>query len=248
MKTLKQFLIESREVVGNLPFSEQLFITFIKECFIDSKYDDAPVWSEMEQIITSKYNEVVWSGFKGWCEGFVVKNYPCTDDKIKSLYEALQMVPLSRLSKIKGAGSYGIVFDISEDKVLKFFYDKIERHDLNFYKKCLRHNYKTLPYVYKIGKNFVIMEKLKMDTPRLKMLSEYTNNWKTISGLKLIENDYKKLKKLSTDNLSEDEIFAIQWFIQLVKDLKSCGINSLGDFRYPNYGERKNGDIVYFDI
>ena len=70
MKKLKQYILESRDVIGQLPFSLDLFKKFIQDAIIDAEYDNSIYWEPMEEIV-KKYNPSLWNIFYSWCESIM---------------------------------------------------------------------------------------------------------------------------------------------------------------------------------
>ena len=70
MKPLKEFLIETRQVVGELYFDKQLFVNFINDAIIDANYDDSIYWNGLKNIF-DKYYPHMWNAFYSWCESIL---------------------------------------------------------------------------------------------------------------------------------------------------------------------------------
>lgn len=63
------------------------------------------------------------------------------------------------LSKVINSGYQGIVFDLG-DKVLKYFPKGFRDNDLKFFRYCQEVNPVVFPNIYRIGKDYVVLEKL----------------------------------------------------------------------------------------
>lgn len=95
------------------------------------------------------------------------------------------------------------------------------------------------PYVERIGKGYVIMEKLKMYTPKCDRYQYVIDK---------VYNDIYD-ENYDIDNFSEDDQEVVRWMIKVKYALKEVtNFNDLGDLDEKNFGEREDGTIVYFDI
>ena len=244
MKPLKEFLIETRQVMGELYFDKQLFVNFINDAIIDANYDDSIYWNGLKNIF-DKYYPHMWNAFYSWCESILeLKITP------EEFYEKIKLIPLDRINRVLGAGSNGIVLDMG-DKVIKIFYSKtIKFCDLPFLEWCSKHKSKVFPRVYKLGKNWAVMEKLKTFTPRLVKFYDMIDNV-YVDGISLYEWIKQDDDKIDKSKFSKDEWEVIEWGKRCKKemeDMKSKYITWPGDLSLKNIGERNNGEIVFFDI
>lgn len=261
MKSLKEHLqeiLEAQERIGKLPFSRQEFADFIN---VAKDYDDeAYIYGVFRDKIISACGEKVWNGFKGWIEGSWYSSDP------NDLYDLLERLPKNRLDRVLGAGSYGIVLDLN-DKVIKWFHKNtpMENRDRKFYEYCLRHRTSVFPEIYKVGKNFVIMEKLKTGTQKCKLYDQwigFSPKYKTTfkpkelkgkeADLEFCVKNYEKYSSQIDDYLFKAttqvrEIF--DWLMRVRDEYwKIFPGDGFGDLREANIGERNNGDMVWFDI
>lgn len=261
MKSLEIYLeeiFEAQERLGKLPFSRQEFKDFINAT---KDYDDeADIYNEIKDRVTAAYGAKVWNGFKGWTEGSWYNTNP--DD----LYDLLEQLPKNRLDRVLGAGSYGAAIEFG-DKVIKWFHKNtpMENRDKKFYEYCLKHKTKVFPVVYKVGKNYVIMEKLQTNTPKCKLYDQwigFSPDYKTTlkpkelkgkaADLEFCVKNYEKYSSqidayLSKAGAQVNEIFT--WLMEVRDEYwKIFPGDGFGDLREANLGERKNGDIVWFDI
>lgn len=250
MKTLYSYILEAHEVVGDLPFSLEEFETFISKSIIDAEYDDAEIWQVMEEKITSKYSSKIWRVFVGLCEQYLeLKNVSIVD-----FYKGFENIPLQRLETVLGAGSSGIALKIGKDKVMKLFYgDQIKQCDEPFFKYCYQHNSKVFPKVYKLGKNWCIMELLNTPTEKCKLyidtLKKSKIGDKTLFSI-LIDKKYD-FDKIKTSKFTDIQKEVFEWCRQVAQEMKDINSNYIsfpGDLNLTNIGERKNGEIVFFDI
>lgn len=242
MKTLEQYILEERQVIGLLPFDVKLFTNFINDAIIDANYDDSEYWDYMKDIIERHYLNT-WNIFYSWCESIMELNITPEE-----FYEKLKLIPLDRINRVLGAGSNGIVLDMG-DRVIKIYYSKsIKKIDKPFYDWCKTHNSKVFPKVYKMGRNWITMEKLNVNTKRVKDFYNMIDN--SIIDGKSIYN-WVKESNIDRSKFSKKELEVLDWCITCKNEMceiKSASIEWPGDLRLSNIGERKNGEIVFFDI
>jgi hypothetical protein len=91
------------------------------------------------------------------------------------------------------------------------------------------------------------MEKLDVESPKIKECKEYISKYIIKENL---PNGFRDRKP--NWDLMEKEIGKNNWFYKFIKEVeegiyKIFKIKSIGDFHSGNIGERKNGDLVYFD-
>lgn len=245
MKPLHLYIIENR--VETLPFTREEF----KRYCPDSWDDDNEFVKEIDERVRKQYGYNAWKTFNGWVEG---SQY---GSDLDVLYDILCNVPLKRLDKMLGAGSNGIVIDCG-DRIIKWFHKNtpMTDEDDSFYEYCIEHpKSRVFPVVYKLGKNYVVMEKLQTGTPRCKLFDRYLgyNGTKVeVNGVKdsldnwIYKNDPEVEKVLKKDF----KIWTIyEWGKEALRCLKEAtGWDAFSDLRLANLGERKNGEIVWFDI
>lgn len=245
MIPLFQYITENR--VEKLPFTREEF-----KRYCPNSWDDEDEFvKEIDDRIKNQYGYNAWKTFNGWVEG----SWHGSDLDI--LYDILCNVPLKRLDKMLGAGSNGIVIDVG-NRVIKWFHKNtpLKGEDEKFYEWCLNHPRSVVfPVVYRMGKNYVVMEKLKTDTTRCKFYDRYLgwNGEKVeVNGKKdtldhwIYKNDPKVEEVLKKD-FKIWEVY--QWGKKALKYLnEATGFTEFSDLRLANLGERKNGEIVWFDI
>ena len=245
MISLYQYIVENR--VETLPFSREEF-----KRYCPNSWDDSDEFvKEIDDRIKDKYGKNVWKTFNGWVEG------SWYDSDLDVLYDILCNVPLKRLDKMLGAGSNGIIIDCG-DRIIKWFHKNtpLKGEDKKFYEWCLNHpRSKVFPVIYKIGENFVVMEKLKIGTPRCKFYDEYLgfdgkkidiNGDKHPLDYWIYKND-PKVEKILKKDFKVWEVY--NWGKKALKYLEEAtGFDKFSDLRLANIGERKNGEIVWFDI
>ena len=259
MKSLSNYLInESGPVIGELPFTLDLFGQFMEECIIKGAYESSPIWQKMEQLVTNKYDKHIWDCFRGWCESYFMSK---TD--LKTFYENFKLIPISRLSKLLGSGSNGIVLDMGS-RCLKLFYgNKIPSDDKKFYKYIMKNPHPNFPKIYRMGTNWVVMEKLLMYTDLCKEYSKlFDVDVQYIEyGLKRKQKAklYKIAGRIATTKLDkhlpkifiDDDIVekVLHWCIDCAQIFKEIDYYWPGDLALKNIGERPDThEVVYFDI
>jgi hypothetical protein len=240
MKTLKQYILE-RAYITDIPFSYELFENFMRDAIIEANYDDSEYWEQMKEAI-SAVNPKIWRWFYGWCESYLeLKNV-----SIREFYDSIKQIPYDRFERVIGAGSNGIVLTVGDDKVLKVFYgDHIKSIDEPFIKYCHKRKSSVFPYVYKIGKNWCIMEKLKIGTPKCRRYMNTIDNCKTMKFISDVQAEKEPI------GLSKDELEVYNWCLAVKREMdaiKSKAIGYPGDLTINNIGERDNGEIIFFDV
>ena len=243
MKTLYDCLLETRETVKmHIPFD--LFDSFMRDAIIDMNYDDSEWWKPMRELVTDLYGAKVWRWFYGFCESYLqVKS----EMSIEQFYDNIKRVPLDRFERVIGAGSEGIVLDVNDDKVIKISYSKtFGKTEAKFYEYCSKHKSNVFPVIYKLGKNWCVMEKLE---PHTKKCNDYI---KTIedrtTGFRFISDICKGILP-DTSTFSDIQKEVYDWCIAVKTEMEDNKISEYpGDLGINNIGERSNGDIVFFDI
>lgn len=243
MKTLYDFILERQYVNFDIDF--ELFSNFMNDSVIDGNYDDSPYYNLMREQFINKFDEKLWKIFYSWCESYLfLKN-----SNLKDFYKSISNIPLDRLPKLLGAGSNGVVMSI-QDKVIKYFYgESINKYDEDFLKYCKTHpEVKVFPTVYKIGKNWCIMEKLNTNTPDIRRLFELIEKEK-INGKNIY--NWVKEKNVDTSIFNDKQLAAYKWCIDCKKAMEDIGSSRIewpGDLFSKNVGQRDNKEFVYFDI
>lgn len=188
----------------------------------------------------------------GWCEG---TQYGSNSD---DMYMILQNMPKTRLQKVLGAGSYGAAVELANGMVCKIYHKnrEMERTDRAFFEYCMKHKTNVFPTVHKLGTNYVVMEKLKMETPKCRLYDKYLGfNGLKIDGKMTIEQIAKQVikkdKKIDVivAELNSEEKEILDWAIDALTRLEEAvGFDSFSDMRLANIGERNDGAIIWFDI
>ena len=254
MKSLTVFLSEARERISRLPFSLEDFITF---CEAMKEYDeDSPAYTKIEQAVTDAYGVDLWSSLRGWVEIQVFRADP------EDMFNALQNLPVDRLKRLLGTGSFGTALTLGKDKVIKWMHPGIEmdENDYIFYSHCMKEDSKYFPKVYKLTPRYVIIEKLKAKTSKCIQYHKASKKNITIPGRrptalwKVAEDmaydpgswDESDVKK-SINTLSPLEQEFWHWYISAQQEAARTGFEAI-DFSANNIGERPDGSVVWFDI
>lgn len=272
MKSIVELIHESREVLGELPFTEDEFIKLLKE--LDKEKDKKFIEDIFDRI------ELKWGlGARNFFNGWLRRE--CFTDDPKDLYKTIQQIPKDRLDRTLGSGSSGFALEIDKDKVIKWFYvgetldvdiDEIQNNKV-FYTYCLRHKSKVFPQVYKVTDQYVVMERLRTGTKKCKEYFKVGNedldkkygikaddttrlNWVNLQSIAnyLTGNVFygdPEFSNLDVDSfynqLDPREKKVFDWFIKVGEESVKGNL-IVGDFKTSNLGERKNGDIIWFDI
>ena len=245
MKSLYDYILESRPSVGELAFDYDLFEKFMQESIIDAAYEDSEYWEPMKNIVDQQYKGI-WNWFYSWCESYLyMKNV-----KLIDFYNSMKQIPLDRFKRVLGAGSAGIVMDCGDNVIKVFYGDEIKSQDKIFLEYCKKHKSKVFPQVRKIGKNWCIMEKLKVRTPKCVEYINIIEKFKPNGFSFITDIAHGKILK-DTSELTDIQLEVYNWCLTVKKemeDMKSTKIGYPGDMVLRNFGERDNGEIVFFDI
>lgn len=246
MKSLYVYLNEDREVLKNLPFDLDLFTKFMQDAIINMNYDDSDYWEPVKDLVTA-HDPHIWNIFYSYCESYFEIQ---STTSIEEFYNALKNIPLDRYKRVIGAGSSGVILSF-KDKVIKIFHGaRIKTNELPFFEWCLKHKSKVFPRVYKIGKNWCTMEKLKTGTPKCIMYMDIINNF-PIKNFSLYSDISKGNVLSDTSKLTKEQLEVYNWCLEVKRemdDMKSKYIKYPGDLALNNIGERDNGEVVFFDV
>lgn len=250
MKNLYSYLIEAKEIVGALPFSLEEFKIFMTDSIINMGYDDVEIWGKLKDKFISKYSEKLWKIFTALCEMYLELN----NTSIEEFYKSFENIPIKRVESVLGAGSNGVALQISSDKIVKIFYgDSIKKCDEPFIRYCYKHDSKVFPKVYKIGKKWCIMELLDTYTDKCKLYMDTLDKSK-VEGKTLfnyIMNNKYKFDEIDTSKFTDIQKEVFNWCKMInveMQNINSSYISFPGDLVLKNIGERKNGEIIFFDI
>ena len=153
----------------------------------------------------------------------------------------------------------------------------MEDQDIKFYKWCMTHNSNFFPKVKKLGKNFVVMEKLEVGSKKCREFTKIVDDWNAknpitkafiAAGIPDAKNGplfctihvlaYPAISKAWENKLVEvingleDENYKwhAKWVYNACCELREMGVinGNVGDIKPANVGERKDGTIIWFDI
>lgn len=262
-------IFETRERLGRLPMTDDEIAELAEVCAEFA--EDNEIYKKAEKLVTSEYGEGVWSVLKGWLE------HAYFNGSTEQIIQTLRTTPLDRLSRMIGAGSYGAVLEYDKDKVIKWFHGRsgIDADDNKFYNECKKKGGKgsPLPKIYKIGRNYVVMEKLLTLTPKCREYAKIFDDQKydvssgrwwmsNIINHKYAGDRYRRYDHLSKEEAERDfmdlemiassdrkvaEVF--EWYMKMHDILVEIEIGFPSDIRLMNIGERPGThEIVAFDI
>lgn len=251
---LNQYMLLEGRTIGDLGIDTELFKRFIDEWVLSEdgynpsrKSEEAMnVYNDLVDALRPKirnYKDGIKALYK-FCDDFIMKLDECgvyniTDEIIQLMLDRISKMPANKLENLLGVGEEGIVVEL-HDKVVKcFFGDKVPSDKINFYKACKTGKYDVLPKVIRIGKGYVIMEKLKMYTPKCDEYQYIIDKvyWDVYDG------------KYKLEDYTEQEQEVILWMEEVRKMLsETTEFNGFGDLDEKNFGENQVGKIVYFDV
>lgn len=254
MESLYNYLILEGKTIKDLGIDPDLLKRFIEEWVLSEDSYDAKnkseeamdVYNNLADALRPKirnYKDGIKALYK-YCEDFFAKLNECglynvTDEIMQLLIMRITEMPANKLENLLGAGEEGIVVQV-RDKVVKCFYgDKVPKNKLDYFKACKSGKYKVFPKVERIGKGYVVMEKLEMFTSKCNEYQYVIDKvyWDFVDGTYNIE-DY---------NEQEQEV--IHWLEEVKKAIEETTVFAdLGDLDEKNFGERADGTIVYFDV
>lgn len=272
MNTLHSTIIdifEARERLGWLPMTDDEIAELAEACAEFAEDNEA--YMKAEGLVTSEYGQGVWDSLKGWLE------HAYFNGSTEQIIQTLKATPLDRLARMIGAGSFGAVLDYDRDKVIKWFHsrDGIDADDMKFYNECKKEGGKgsPLPQIYRIGRNYVVMEKLLTMTPKCKMYARIFDDRKydvssgrwwmsNIINHKYADDLYRRYDHMSKEEADRDfeDLHGIassdrkvaevlEWYMKMHDILAGIGIGFPSDIRLMNIGERPSThEIVAFDI
>lgn len=242
MESLYNYIVEGRKI-SELGIGFDLFKSYINSYIMGDELDSMKEIEDIVKETTSHYKSVMKS-LKEFSYFFVRVINDCgifdfDDNILMMLYTKISSMPLNKVDKILGAGEEGMVVEL-KDKVIKLFYkEQIPNNIKNFFKACKERKYDIFPVVYRIGKGYVVMEKLRMNTPKCQRYDEIIDKiyYDVYDGNYNI-NDYSKE--------TQEVILWLENIRKAIKDVTD--FNDFGDLNCNNFGEREDGTIVYFDI
>lgn len=173
---------------------------------------------------------------------------------LRFIYEKIKETPVTKIDKILGHGAEACVFDLG-DKIIKCYYkNTIPAPTRKFFELCLKGEHKIFPKVYRIGKGYVVMEKVTPCTKKVQRMFATLSKKVKHNGVEstlyhIIQDKTYKYDELT--NFQKEIVDFMEEIRQVLGDLSGNGINlygDFGDFHKDNVGEKEDGTIVYFDV
>lgn len=239
MKKFSEYIEEARATAGSV-LSEKLSFEDFEKCI--QFYSDESTNHDFFDIadfccdVFSKILNTTEPNARRMLRDFVaIYDYNVPADEVKTFYNFFMNLNTQVASKNKyiSAGCEGVVFSVGND-VIKFFYKPIEDRFVEFFKNLKRHNYVTLPKIKHLYKSYFVMERLEIKTKKCKELSAYFMNY----GYDYSPEDCDWVNEWKDVFEEEAEESGLSKFLDSFDDL---------DYHSGNFGERPNGDIVFFD-
>ena len=230
---------------------------------------DNPMYVRAEKEVTAKAGRRAWLSLAGWLE----RSY--YDKDAEWIAMSLERLPLGRINRLLGGGSDAIVLELDEDWVIRWTHNgEPLGKERKYYEYCLRHpEIKCLPRIRKIGRSFVVEERLETLTPECKRYDDLMFNkiyrlpeegieckaWEVLAydggslsdSSRARKSDWKGARKALLGQMIKDgdeDVF--RWMEAMDKVLAETGQYGFpADIRLANIGERKKtGEIVAFDV
>lgn len=168
-------------------------------------------------------------------------------EAIKYSYDKLQQLPKRYITNSISNGAYGIIFEYPGNKIEKISFLGFSPNEYKFYNYIKNHSISIFPKIYDLEKDQVVMEKLNTNTNKVFECGEYIKKY-------IIKEDTNEGYKNRYPNwkLMEEDLGKSHWFYKFIEDIekelyKIFSIKTIGDLLGDNIGERRNGDLVYFD-
>lgn len=251
MINLYESLIFENQTLKDTDISLELFIKYFD--------NDTEAIKEVIKIFKKKFGDkgmelknVLDSSLRQITSEISQMHVELDDVILKFIYTKLQKTALSKIDKIIGSGEEACVFDF-DDKVIKCYYNNnIPPRSRKFYEYCIDNHFDVLPIVYRIGKGYVVMEKLKTNTYKIKTIFEQI--FKLLPGQKYSLYHLVQDRRYKKKDLNKSQSEAVKFMEEVRKalaDYQKVDVNKLndfGDFNQNNIGQRKDGTLVYFDI
>ncbi len=263
MKTLLDYIFEAREYFNpNIPFEviDNVFKIYFAPDDAEPDDHEVDIYNELKQWLPKNINSSILLGILMvyWYSENGMKNH-YSKDGVERFVKFITSQPISRVEKIIGAGSEGLVIQIGNGKVMKILFDtdfmSSNKRTLETMKRMIGKHFETLPDIYKVTGNYVIREDVKPATAKCR---EYFRIATTkYSGLEDVGGTMERgfaRGKIYDVNIAVPKTKEIQevrkWLLKLRNELYTIGMeikNNYGDFKPANLGETKDGRVVYFD-
>ena len=260
MRTLFEYILEARELFNpGIPFDKIDFVfkTYFASVDADPEEHGLDIYNELKEWLPRNIGQGTLLGIlmAYWYSENGMKHH-YSKEGVEKFIKLIASQPLSRVEKVLGVGSEGVVIQIGNGKVMKVLFDtdflSTNRFVLATMRKMIGQKYETLPNVYKVTRNIIIRDDVTPSTPKCQ---EYYKISRTKFGdcpysleRLIAQGDYAKALEIT----GEKEKPVVEWLQVLKQELLSLGIISekdtnLGDFKPANLGETKDGKVVYFD-
>lgn len=262
MKTLFEYLLEAREYFNpNIPFEviDNVFKTYFAPDDAEPDEHEMDIYNELKQWLPKNIDHSVLFGIlmAYWYSENGMR-YHYSKEGVEKFITMITSQPISRVEKILGAGSEGLVIQIGDGKVMKILFDtdflSSNKFVLNTMKKMIGKEYETLPNIYKVTKNIIIRDDATPNTAKCQeyfkiATTKFDDCQYTLERL-IAQGELAKAFEVTGRKMKTKPV--VKWLQQLKKELQSIGVvpekgNNLGDFKLANFGETKDGRVVYFD-
>lgn len=231
--------------------------------------EENPIYKKAEEAVTRKVGQKAWLSLVGWLE----RSY--YDKDTEWIAMSLEKLPIDRINRLLGGGSDAIVLELDEDWVIRWSHNGGPLgNERKFYEYCLRHpEIKCLPRIKKIGRSFVVEERLETLTPKCRRYDDLMFNriyylpekdvhaklWEVFAydGGSLKDSgragqrDWRGARReLLGIMIKEGGEEVWRWADIMDKALAKMGLYGFpADIRLANIGEReRTGEIVAFDV
>ena len=242
MTPLYEYILET--AIGNLGITFDEFYDFVQ-----GKGTVGVVKSIQKRFGSKKgykYVDLLDDHISNFISDLQKMNVEADELMIRFLYDQLCNIPSSKFDKLISFGEDGIAYGVN-DKVIKCFKrGNIPAHLLKFYELCKTDKYDVLPRVYRIGKGYVVMERLSVRTKKcVDIIHTLHKDAGDDTLYHLIQDN-----KLEGVKLNRKQQEAVDFMRDIRKPLDELGYEpkDYGDLHSDNLGERADGTIVYFDI
>lgn len=241
--------------IEELPINFSDYSTLL-ELNMKKKIND-PEYVRISDIVNSYYRspnaskalcKIGLGLFGSWCFENKINPFTLKDRTggFRFSYNHIQKLPKRYIIDSLGAGGFGVCFDYPFNRVEKISFKGFTNLELKFYEFQKKTPLPIFPKVYTLEPDQVVMEKLIVDSPKIReckeLIEEYTD--KIQSGtFPYREVNWNKVNKELGNN---------HWFSKLLKDIedgldKIYGMKTVGDLSHNNIGQRKSGELVFFD-